>query len=130
MNARSPSKPPANNKRQRAEEAGRRAELLAGAAYLLRGYQILERRFRAPGGEIDLVARKGRLIAFVEVKKRKTSDEAVFAVGPRNRERIERAGAAFLSRRPHFGEFAVRYDIAAVSGLTVKIIADAWRPWE
>ncbi len=113
--------------RRRAERSGRRAEFVAAAAYALRGYEILERRFRAPVGEIDLVARKGAMIVFIEVKKRASADQAVLAVTPAARRKIERAGATFLSLRPKFGEFAVRYDIAAVAGLRVRLIADAWR---
>ncbi len=117
----------ANVRRRRAERSGRRAEFLASAAYLMRGYQILERRFRAPQGEIDLIVRRGRLIAFVEVKLRQDIDSAILAVTPTGRRRLERAAGTFLSLRPEFAEFAVRYDIAAVSGWRVSLIADAWR---
>ena len=113
--------------RRGAERAGRRAEFLVRLAYALQGYQILEQRFRAPGGEIDLVARRGRLLAFVEVKLRKDADAAVFAVTPKNRHRLEKAAASFLSLRPHFADFAMRYDIAAASGWRVRLIKDAWR---
>lgn len=114
-------------RRKRAERSGRRAEMLASAAYIMRGYQILERRFRAPQGEIDLIARRGRLIAFIEVKLRQDADAAILAVTPSSRRRLERAAGGFLALRPHFGEFAVRYDIAAVAGWRVKLIRDAWR---
>lgn len=110
-----------------AERAGRRAETLAALAYLLRGYQIIARRIRTPAGEIDLIARKGRLIAFIEVKLRAATDDAVLAVTPTTRRRIQRAGALFIGQRPHFGEFSVRYDIAAVTGAKVTLIRDAWR---
>ncbi len=113
--------------RKRAERAGRFAEFLVRLAYSMRYYEILDRRFRAPGGEIDLVVRRGRLIAFVEVKLRRDSDAAILAVTPKNRQRFERAAASYLSLRPHFGEFAVRYDIAAVSGFRVRLVKDAWR---
>ncbi len=116
-----------NKRRRRAERSGRWAEMLAAAAYMLRGYQILERRFRAPQGEIDLIARRGRLIAFIEVKLRRDIDAAILAVAPASRRRLERAAGNFLSLRPHFGEFAVRYDIAAVAGWRVSLVRDAWR---
>jgi len=114
-------------RRRRAERLGRRAEFLASAAYCLRGYQIVERRFRAPQGEIDLIARRGRLIVFIEVKLRADVDAAILAVTPAGRRRLERAAGNFLSLRPQFVEFAVRYDIAAVAGWRVFILADAWR---
>ncbi|MFZ5618638.1 MAG: YraN family protein [Pseudomonadota bacterium] len=114
-------------RRKRAERKGRFAELLVRLAYSASFYEILETRFRAPGGEIDLIARKGRLLAFVEVKLRKDVDAAILAVTPASQRRIERAASSYLSLRPHFGEFAVRYDIAAVSGLRVALLKDAWR---
>jgi putative endonuclease len=114
-------------RRRNAERSGRLAELLVRLAYSLAGYQVLETRFRAPGGEIDLIARRGRLLAFVEVKLRRDPDAAIFAVSAKNRRRLESAAASFLSLRPHFAEFAVRYDIAAVSGWRVRLIKDAWR---
>jgi len=117
----------ADARRRRAERSGRRAEFLASAAYILRGYQIIDRRFRAPQGEIDLIVRRGRLIAFVEVKLRADVDAAILAVTPAGRRRLERAAGNFLSLRPQFVEFAVRYDIAAVAGWRVFILADAWR---
>ena len=117
----------ASRRRRQAERAGRRAEALVRFSYVFRGYQILEQRFRASGGEIDLIARRGRLIAFVEVKLRRDEDAAVLAVTPSGRRRLEKAAASFLALRPHFGEFAVRYDIAAVSGWRVRLIRDAWR---
>jgi len=113
--------------RRAAEREGRLAERLAALAYLIRGYEILDRRFRASGGEADLVVRRGRLIAFVEVKSRKDREAAILAVTPKNRRRLERAAARFLALRPHFGEFAVRYDIVAVAGIRVTLIRDAWR---
>ena len=115
------------DRRQRAERRGRRAELIAAGAYLLRGYQILDRRVKTPLGEIDLVARKGPLIVFIEVKARAEEAAAILAVGPGARRRIEAAGRLFLSRRTAFATFGVRYDIAAVRGLHVCLIRDAWR---
>lgn len=114
-------------KRQAAERAGRLAEWLAALAYVVRGYEIVARRFKAPAGEIDLIARRGHTLVLVEVKKRADADDAVFAVGSRNRRRLEQAGRLFLARRPAFAAFAVRYDIAAVTGFSVRIVKDAWR---
>lgn len=114
-------------RRRRAESRGRRAEQMAAAAYLLRGYQVLGMRFRTRGGEVDLVVRKGRLVAFVEVKMRADAGEAILAVTPANRRRVECAAAVFLARRPQLADFSVRYDIAAVSGLSVSLLRDAWR---
>ena len=67
-------------KRQRAESGGRRAETLAAWWLRLKGWRILATRARTPVGEVDLVARRGRTLAFVEVKARATDDEAGFAL--------------------------------------------------
>jgi putative endonuclease len=119
--------PAGADRRQRAEKRGRTAELIAAAAYVLRGYQILGRRVKTPLGEIDLVARKGKLIVFIEVKWRKDKDDAILAVSRNARRRIEAAGRLFISRRSGFATFGVRYDIAAINGLHVFLIRDAWR---
>ncbi|MCB2112294.1 MAG: YraN family protein [Parvularculaceae bacterium] len=113
--------------RRKAERRGRSAEFLVGILYRLQGYQILETRYRAPGGEIDLIARRGKLIAFIEVKRRDDENAAIAAVTPKNRRRLESAARSFAARRPHFDEFAFRYDIAAVSRFRIKLVKDAWR---
>ncbi len=113
--------------RRRAERRGRIAERVAEAHYLLRGYQTLHRRFRSAGGEIDLVMRRGDTLAFVEVKTRQTLDDAVFAVTPKARRRIESAARQFIAQSPAYAAYAVRYDILAVAGLSVRRLEDAWR---
>lgn len=120
----------AADKRVRAERAGRRAETLAAFAYRLKGFEILDRRFRAAGGEIDLVARKGPLLVFAEVKRRADVDAAIFAVTFRNRRRMEAAVKSWLARHPRLARSDVRYDIAAVTGWRVEIAAGAWREGE
>lgn len=113
--------------RRRAEARGRRGEWLAALAYLLRGYEIVARRERTPLGEIDLIVRKGRLIALVEVKAHADADASIRAVTPRARRRIEEAGRLFVARRPAFAAFDRRYDIAAVQWPRVTLIRNAWR---
>lgn len=115
------------DKRRRAERSGRFAEIFAALLLTLKGYSILARRFRVGRGEIDLVARRGRLVAFVEVKRRASLDEAVFAVTPAARRRIEAAAKSFLSRRPALADADVRYDIIAVAGLRLRHLPGAWR---
>ena len=63
-------------KRQDAESRGRRAERIAALWLRLHGWRILAQRARVPGGEVDLVARRGRILAFVEVKARSTAAAA------------------------------------------------------
>jgi putative endonuclease len=66
--------------REAAEKRGREAETLACWYLRLKGWRILARRARVPGGEVDVVARRGRTLAFVEVKARATEDAAAFAL--------------------------------------------------
>ena len=66
--------------RQQAEKRGRGAETLACWYLRLKGWQILARRARVPGGEVDIVARRGRMLAFVEVKARASEAEAAIAL--------------------------------------------------
>ena len=66
--------------RQRAEQRGRGAETLACWWLRFRGWRILARRARVPGGEVDIVARRGRTLAFIEVKQRATGDAAAISL--------------------------------------------------
>jgi putative endonuclease len=110
---------------------GRRAESVAALWLMLKGYRILARRHkdRLPGaGEIDLVARKGDVIAFVEVKRRGDLASAAFAIGPRQRRRLAQGAAAFLARRPQFAHLSVRFDALLLApGRWPHHMIDAWR---
>ena len=77
------------DKRFRAYRKGHRGEWLAAFALLLRGYRIVARRHRTKLGEIDLIARRGDLVAIVEVKARPTLIQAMDAVGHEAQRRIE-----------------------------------------
>ncbi len=93
---------------------GRVSEWLAAAALLGRGYRILARRARTPHGEIDLVAVRGRRLAFVEVKRRATRTEAEAAITPRQAARVARAAEFWISRNPRYREHAVGLDAMLV----------------
>ena len=88
--------------RQRAERGGRRAERLAAWWLRLKGWRILAVRARTPVGEVDLVARRGRVLAFVEVKARASEDAAAFALDEWRLRRVARAAEALapLYARP------------------------------
>ena len=79
--------------RQVAFRLGLSAESRAAAYLMAKGYRILAKRFRTPYGEIDIIARRRNLLAFVEVKARATLDDAAFAVTPRQQ------GASSMPRR-------------------------------
>ena len=90
--------------RQRAERGGRRAERLASVWLQLKGWKILGRRVRTPVGEIDLVARRGRIVAFVEVKARATDREAGFALDEWRLRRVAAAAEALAHRYARPGD--------------------------
>jgi putative endonuclease len=115
-------------RRKEREAWGRIAEDLAAWSLRLRGYRVLARRFKTPVGEIDLIARRGSLIAFVEVKARGNLDEALAALGPRQRERTARAAEFFLLRHPDHARCVLRFDLIAVRPWRVPHhLVDAWR---
>lgn len=101
-------------KRYQAYRRGHSSEWLAALALMLKGYRIVARRFRTPLGEIDLIARRGRLVAIVEVKARPTLEQAMEAVGPLAQRRIDGAADLWLARQPDQGRLSVRYDLVAV----------------
>ena len=115
-------------KRRRAWRFGRRAESLAAWWLRLKGYRILARDFRVPVGEINLIARRGTILAFVEVKARKTAEAAPDALQPRQQRRIARAAGAFLQQRPALASQRLRFDVIwIVPGRLPCHISDAWR---
>lgn len=114
--------------RRQAYGAGRRAEGIAAWWLRLKGYRVLARGLRLPAGEIDLVARRGRCLAFVEVKRRATEAAALEAVTPRQRQRIVRAAEAWLAQRPDLAGLDLRFDaLLLVPGCWPRHLPDAWR---
>jgi len=94
----------------------------------LRGYRVLARRFRVPVGEIDIVARRGSVVAFVEVKARPSADAALESLTPRQRRRIARAALAFLQARPGLEMLVLRFDLVLVTPWRLpRHLEDAWR---
>jgi putative endonuclease len=96
------------------EREGRWAEHAAAVALILRGYRILARRHRTPYGELDLIARRGHRIAFVEVKYRRTraaADEALEAIQSR---RIYDAAEHWLARYPALADYEQGFDVILV----------------
>ncbi|MEO1538744.1 MAG: YraN family protein [Pseudomonadota bacterium] len=89
--------PPAPVRRgQRAHQTGQAGEDAAERLYRAEGYSILARRHRNAGGEIDLIARRGDTYAFIEVKCRRSHDEALHAITPRQLQRLEAAANIYI----------------------------------
>jgi putative endonuclease len=115
--------------RRQAETRGRRAEALAAWALRLKGYRVLARRYRSPAGEIDLVVRRGRHLAAVEVKARHDVRTALESIGLQQRQRIVRAVHFFLHQNPHLVALPFRFDVVVVvPGRWPRHLRDAWRP--
>ena len=90
-----------------------KAERLAGLWLQVKGYKILERRYKTPVGEIDLIIQKNNLIAFVEVKARETKRQALESLTPKMRQRIERAASYYIAHNKCDG-FDMRFDLVTV----------------
>jgi putative endonuclease len=101
--------------------------MVAALWLMAKGYRILGLRLRTPIAEIDIVARRGRVLAAVEVKTRTTLDASLAAVGADQRLRLRRALAAFAARRPGLNSAILRLDLMALApGRFPRHIPDAW----
>ena len=90
--------------RRTAEQVGRRAERLAAWWLRLKGWRILAMRARTPVGEVDLIARRGRTLAFVEVKSRSSNDQAELSLDDYRLRRVARAAEALAPRYARPGD--------------------------
>ena len=93
---------------------GQRAETLALLALLLRGYRPVARNLKTPVGEIDLVVRRGGVLAVIEVKTRGTLADAAESIRPQQQARIRRATEWLLNGRPDLAGLTIRFDAMLV----------------
>jgi len=105
----------ASPERIAAFRTGLSAEARAAAFLMAKGYRILAKRFRTRYGEIDIVARRRNLLAFVEVKARATLDDAAYAVTARQQARIIEAAQAWLVAHPEQADFELRFDAMLIA---------------
>jgi putative endonuclease len=105
----------ASPERVAAFRTGISAESRAAAYLMAKGYRILAKRYRTPHGEIDIIAKRRNLVAFVEVKARASLDEAAFAVTPRQQARIINAAQGWLVAHPEHAEFELRFDAILIA---------------
>lgn len=123
--ARAP-RPRSASDRRAAEAAGRRGERIAGWWLRLKGWRILDRRVRTVVGEVDIVARRGNLIAFVEVKARATEAELDFAIDERRLARVAAAAEMLMARYAGPGD-DIRVDVILIApGSRPRHIENAW----
>lgn len=116
----------------KAADLGRAGERRAAWFYRLRGYRILKRNVRLKSGEIDLVAKRGRTLAIVEVKTRQSlaAGEGFEAVDRKKRERLVKLASEFVGQRD---DLQIRYDVVSLywngRRFIVSHYADAFRPF-
>jgi putative endonuclease len=101
--------------RQAAFRVGISAESRAAAYLIAKGFRILARRWRSPLGEIDIVAKRRRLLVFAEVKARANLDEAAESVNVRQRRRIAAAAEIWLANHPDESIRDIRFDAILVA---------------
>lgn len=107
--------------------AGHAAELRVATDYERRGFSIAHHRWRGAGGEIDLIARDGDDLVFIEVKASASFDAAAARINPRQMKRIYASAAQFLENEPGGQLTNVRFDAALVDGTgAVQIIENAF----
>lgn len=112
--------------RRAAEAAGRRGERIAGWWLRLKGWRILDRRVRTPAGEVDLVAKRGSLVAFVEVKSRRSAAELDLAIDERRLARVAAAAEYLMPRYAAAGE-DIRVDVILLAPRSPpRHIENAW----
>jgi len=115
--------------RRRAERRGAWGERAAAWLLALKGYRVVARRRRTPVGEIDLVARRGGVLAFVEVKTLTRPEARADPVSLRQMKRLARAASAFRAQRPDLAMLDMRYDWVIVAPWRLPAHhVDVWRP--
>ncbi len=102
-------------RREWAERQGRWAELAALWSLRLKGYRLLAHRYKSLHGEIDLIMRRGQVTAFIEVKARRSADEAIDSVTAFQAKRIAAAARNWMARDARAARNFCRFDIVAVS---------------
>jgi putative endonuclease len=112
----------------RARRDGRRSEIVCALWLMAKGYRILGFRMRTAQAEIDVLARKGDVVAVIEVKRRASLEAALDAVSWRQRQRLLAAARSLTARRPDLAGAAIRLDLMALApGRPPRHIRDAWR---
>ena len=99
----------------RSHREGHAAEWIAAVWLMLKGYQILAFRLKGRGGEIDILAKRGRTLAVVEVKRRRTIEAAILSLGPEQHGRLVAAGQVVARSRPSLQGLTLRIDMVALA---------------
>lgn len=103
------------------------AEYVAALYLFIKGYKILEHRYKTPLGEIDLIVQKGKLLIAVEVKLRASTEAALGAITPKARQRIINTIKWYMSQNPHKHFDTIRMDMIAISLFSIHHLDNAWQ---
>lgn len=101
--------------RQARQRRGHVSEFLAAAMLMAKGYRILARRYQTAAGEVDLIAMRGRRLAFVEVKRRTSFAACEAAISSEQRRRVRRAADHWLSRHPQHRNHDIVFDAVFIA---------------
>ncbi len=116
------------NNRLAAWKFGQVSELFATLYLRLKGYRIMARQYRTRLGEIDIIARRGNRLVFVEVKARRTQGDAAAAISPRQQQRIMRAATLYMQQNPQTASCDMRFDAVLMSPWRWPVhIINAWQ---
>jgi len=99
------------SKKIKAERFGKRGELWASLFLRLKFYQILQKNYKTPVGEIDIIAKKTNSIIFIEVKTRAEKTYLAQALEAVNKRRISKAANFYLTKNPHLADYNFRFDV-------------------
>lgn len=96
------------------------------------GYKIIEKNYRCPLGEIDIIAREGKYLCFIEVKyrSRKTYGEPVQAVNWKKQKRISLVASCYLMQHRYRDTTPVRFDVVGISKEEITLIRNAFSYWQ
>jgi len=115
-------------KRQKAEKAGRQGEFRAAMFLRLQGWRIIGERVKTPKGEIDLIARRNGLVAFVEVKWRSKREDLDHAIDEYRLRRVAAAVEAIAHDYVRDGK-DMRIDVILLAPASIpRHITNAWMP--
>ncbi|MDG1287235.1 MAG: YraN family protein [Rickettsiales bacterium] len=96
-------------------QTGKLAEWICILRLWLSAWRILAIRWRCPSGEIDLIASRGKLVTFIEVKARKSHDDAIASISATQQQRITRAASLWVAKNPQYAGHDLRFDVMSVS---------------
>ena len=96
----------------------------------VKGYRCLNKRFKTPVGEIDLIMRKGKTICFIEVKHYMKLEQAAQSINNKQKKRISRTASLWMQQNTNYASYTQRFDALLLHGkgltLRVKHIQNAW----